>query len=229
MAQTSRQNIISIHYQHFLPFQARGHILHRVGDLCRQKTTEFSMALQLYVPKRSPRQNPRVQKIQRRPFLLLLPGRRLDPHLDFQLLILHAPHRNCYQPNAFLSGPIGKQNCQNNFPRAGGERKTINAAVSQGWKRKAGSATKWTRTPPSLHSIITEIQKENTAWVYQEGRRSSHRYFLSASKPLKWLGDVKIQTTRDEKEGEHHPQAPTLQFSSCFSVFFKTLCSIGTT
>lgn len=228
MAQTSRQNIISIHYQHFLPFQARGHILHRVGDLCRQKTTEFSMALQLYVPKRSPRQNPRVQKIRRWTFLLLLPGRRLDPHLDFQLLILHAPHRNCYQPNAFLSGPIGKQNCQNNFPRAGGERKTINAAVSQGRKRKAGSATKWTRTPPPSTASSQKFRKKiQPECIRRVG--GAARYFLSASKPLKWLGDVKIQTTRDEKEGEHHPQAPTLQFSSCFSVFFKTLCSIGTT
>lgn len=221
MAQTSRQNIISIHYQHFLPFQARGHILHRVGDLCRQKTTEFSMALQLYVPKRSPRQNPRVQKIQRRPFLLLLPGRRLDPHLDFQLLILHAPHRNCYQPNAFLSGPTGKQNCQNNFPRAGGERKTINAAVSQGRKRKAGSATKWTRTPPPSTASSQKFRKKiQPECIRRVGGAATDTFFLLLNPWNDWEM-LKYKQHGMKKKESIIPRPPLYSFLLAFLYFLK--------
>ena len=129
------------------------HILHRVGDLWREKTTEFSRSLRTskiwfgsltgmeqswlrfpaaaWAQKGHQDQESERAETPRRPFLLPLPGHPSDPQLNSNPLIPHAPQRNCSQTDAFPSDPTGKHSCQNNFPKAGSERRTIKAAMSQ--------------------------------------------------------------------------------------------------
>lgn len=163
------------------------HILHEVSDLWGQKTTEFPMSLRtlkisfcsltgreqswlrslVAACAQKGHQNWGFERAEN-PKTALSPSSSwpsLRPPLDFHPLVLHAPH--CCQAEALPSGPTGKQNRQNNFPKAGGKRKTIKAPTSHWGNKRAGSATKWTEM---LLESQKKFRKEQSLSAWGAGR-----------------------------------------------------------